>query len=85
MNCEEDYINTLISINKNLRKELDSTYKLLKMKLRCDNGTKNDPNIEKLKNIIEELEGVKVTMIFNIQKVNDFMSNLLFIIYYWFN
>lgn len=65
-NCNE-YVESLIEINKNLRSQLELLYKLLRTKLKFEENRK----IEKF---LDELEILKTTMSFNIQKNSNIVS-----------
>ena len=61
---EEGYIDTLIAINKNLRDQLEITYKLLKLKIKTEPSEK----INRLDILINELEILKTSLTFSLQK-----------------
>ena len=70
MNLENDYVDNIIEINKNLRNQLELLYKLLRTKLKLDNLNENT----KLENIINELEILKTSFSFNMQKQSNIIS-----------
>jgi len=61
---EENYIEVLISINKNLRDQLEITYKLLKLKVREENSSA----MSRLDNLLNEMEILKTSLTFSLQK-----------------
>jgi len=69
MNFEDNYIENLIQINKNLRDQLDYTYKLLRTKLKIDENSR-------LENILNELEILKTSLSFSMQKQSYIISKM---------
>ena len=61
---EENYIENLISINKNLRDQLEMTYKLLKLKTKEEKSEK----MNRLENLVNEMEILKTSLTFSLQK-----------------
>lgn len=62
------YIQNLQEINKNLRSQLDHIFKLIKMKLKFDCN-------ERLDSILDELEILKTSLSFAMQKQSNIVSN----------
>jgi hypothetical protein len=67
----ESYIDNLISINKNLRDQIETLHKLLKMKLRTEYRD------SKLVLYIEEMEILKTSLSLNLEKYTKTISNLV--------
>lgn len=61
---EENYVENLISINKNLRDQLEITYKLLKLKINEEKSEK----MNRLDNFLNEMEILKTSLTFTLQK-----------------
>ncbi len=68
-NPEEIYENNLQVINKNLRDQLEYLYKLLKIKLKIEGN-------QRLENILDELEILKTSLSFSMQKQANIFSKL---------
>jgi hypothetical protein len=68
---EANYIENLLSINKNLRGQIEFLHKLLKMKLKTEmisDGTR-------LEKILNELEIIRSSLTFSLQKQTEIVSN----------
>ena len=65
------YLRNLQEINKNLRSQLDYMYKLIRMKLKLDSS-------ERLKKIVRELESLKMSLDFTMQKHENIVSKYNF-------
>jgi hypothetical protein len=72
MSIEDDYTSNLLKINKNLRDQLENCFKLLKLK------TKENNNIafNKLENLINELEILKTSLTFSLQKQTEIIRSI---------
>jgi len=64
---EENYIENLLSINKNLRDQLEITYKLLKHKTKDEKSEK----MNRLDNFLNEIEILKTSLTFSLQKHSE--------------
>ncbi len=62
------YIQNLVEINKNLRSQLENLYKLLKVKLKFEQS-------ERLEKLLDELEIMKTSLSFSMQKQTNIVSN----------
>jgi hypothetical protein len=70
MNLEKEYIVTILEINSNLRNQLELMYKLLRTKLKMEGLSENS----RLENILNELEILKTSLSFNLQKQSSLVS-----------
>jgi hypothetical protein len=71
---EENYIDNLQEINKNLRDQLELLYKLIKIKIKVELANMNQSY--KLENIINELEILKTSLSFSMQNQNGIVSKI---------
>lgn len=69
---EEGYAENLIFINKNLRDQLEISYKLLKLKCREEENER----MFRLDNLINELEILKTSLTFSLQKQTEIIRYL---------
>jgi hypothetical protein len=65
---ENEYIDCLVTINKNLRDQVETLYKLLKMKI------KTEGNNTRLNTYIEEMEILKSSLSLNLEKSSLIVS-----------
>lgn len=73
---EQSYISNLISINKNLRDQLELLYKLISKKIIIDTGN-NNIYLNKLIQLINELETLKSNLSIQMKTQNDIMTSFL--------
>jgi len=73
MSLENDYIENLITINSNLRNQLELLYKLLRSKIKIEYFCENS----RLENILSELEIIKTSLSFNMQKQSSLVSKII--------
>lgn len=69
-NYENEYISNLQRINSNLRNQLDYMFKLLKIKIKMEENS----SISRLENILNELEILKTSLSFSMQKQANIVS-----------
>ena len=74
MSLENEYIESLILINSSLRNQLEILYKLLRTKIKIEYFEENS----RLENLISELEIIKSSLSFNMQKQSGIVSKVLF-------
>lgn len=65
--CTESYVINLQQINQNLRDQLELLYKLLRTKLKMEGNSR-------LENILNELEILKASLSFSMQKQAGIVS-----------
>lgn len=73
---EQSYISNLISINKNLRDQVELLYKLISKKIIIDTG-KNNIYLNKLIQLINELETLKSNLSIQMKTQTDIMTSFL--------
>ncbi len=69
MNFSNDYVESIIEMNQNLRSQLEILYKLLRTKLKIEDNTK-------LENILNELEILKSSLSFSMLNHSNLVSIL---------
>jgi hypothetical protein len=69
MTEESEYVTNLISINKNLRDQIEKLHKVLKMKLKIENNTRLD-------SYLNELEILRSSLSFTLQKHNNLFNKM---------
>ncbi len=74
MNIEKDYIENILHINCNLRNQLEQMYKLIRTKLKMEINSENS----RLENILNELEILKTSLSFNLEKQSNIVSKFLY-------
>jgi uncharacterized membrane protein len=65
------YIENIQEINKNLREHLEMVYKLLRTKLKIESNSR-------LENILNEMEILKTSLSFSMQKQSNIVSMIVF-------
>ena len=81
-NYESKYIKSLLEINKSLRNEVETIYKLLRQKLKLEFPTNsistsnNNNNITKLSNLINEFEIMLSNLGIQMESHNELISTL---------
>ena len=80
-NYESKYIKSLLDINKSLRNEVETIYKLLRQKLKLENSlsdnNNNDNNhLNKLNNLINEFEIILSNLGIQMESHNELISAL---------
>jgi hypothetical protein len=67
MNFSNDYVQSIIEMNQNLRSQLELLYKLLRTKLKMEDNTK-------LENILNEFEILKSSLSFSMLNHSNLVS-----------
>lgn len=71
MNFKDEYIESILEINKNLRNQIENLYRLLRIKIKMELEENS-----RLENILNELEILKTSFSFNIQKNSNIVSKI---------
>ena len=80
-NYESKYIYSLLEINKSLRNEVETIYKLLRQKLKLESpansiSASNNNNLTKLNNLINEFEIILSNLGIQMESHNELISTI---------